>query len=280
MRDNLIRLNLQYFGEEGAEELEIAEPTPEEELVGEPQSVGTEEPEAVNNGNVQTKEDDAKYAAARRKSEREIQERDNEFAAKFGHIINPETNMPIRSQKDYFEALAAQERVEAEQELVNSGINPQAIQAILKNTPEFRNMTQIQARMQAAEQEKARADGLEYVNREVRELSKLDPKIKTAADLDGLEKIGDILSLCKDNKLTLTQAYKIAYETEIAARQLSKAKQEAINQVNGKSHLKQVGGLNEGTNDVFISESEMQTGREYYPDLTDSEIRKKLSAIK
>lgn len=276
--DNLIKLNLQHFAEEGETGLDTAEPTAEEDT-GENLENNEEQEETQAQEKVQSSEDNTKFAMARRKAEEEkqaeIRRRDSQFALKFGHLKNPRTNQPIRSQQDYFDALEAQESVVHEQALSSAGIDPKIIQDMIQNSPAVRELSTIKERLQAEEKQREFALGLDYVTREVKEISKLDPSIKTNDDLDKLDKISEIIELCSTRGLTVSQAYKQVYFDDILSRQTSRSKQSAINQVKGKSHLQQAGGLNEGDNEVFVPESTLKTLREYYPDLSDSELKKK-----
>ena len=136
MKNTLLDLNLQFFadGEVGAEEQEAADPVTD---VTEDSSTSTEETETTENtestepSNVQSAEENAKYAAARRRAEAEFYQKqqtmDAEFAKRFEGCENPITHQPIKTQKDYFDALDAQETL---QELSKHGVGYEAIKDV------------------------------------------------------------------------------------------------------------------------------------------------------
>ena len=76
--------------ESSVEDAEVAEPQESQETT----EATEQEPEQ------QTVDVNAIAAAARRKSEAEMRARDAEYARRFGHLKNPKTGQPIRSERD------------------------------------------------------------------------------------------------------------------------------------------------------------------------------------
>ena len=76
--------------------------------------------------------------------------------------------------------------------------------------------------------------------------------------------------------LSLPEAFKLANYDSIATRKAEAAKQAAVNQAKGKNHMEQSGnGTSTSENEVDIPQSEIQIWREYYPGLSDAELKNK-----
>lgn len=283
-KDLLLPLNLQFFGEEGdagVNESVNAEPT--ETDVTEVESSATEEVEtsteesAEETSNVQSAEENAKYAAARRKAEAEFNQRqqamDAEFAKRFEGYENPITHQPIRTQKDYFEALDAQEKLKRDAELSERGIDPQMfedmVQRQVNNNP---LVQQAQMVMQAAQESQIQNKLAE----DMKVISKLNPNLKTAEDVMNLPDAQELISLVKNNGLSLSEAYKLRHMEEILAGKSASAKQAALNTMNGTSHLNQTDSL-ANTDDglLEIPTNELAQWQRAFPRATAAELKQK-----
>ena len=87
-------------------------------------------------------------AAARRKAEGEMKARDAEYARRFGHLTNPKTGQPIRSERDYLAALDAQEEMKAKEQLKQNGIDPNVLDQFIANNPAVRQAQAVMAQAQ------------------------------------------------------------------------------------------------------------------------------------
>jgi len=239
--------------ESSVNDVESAEP---QELQDETEATETE-PEQQ-----QTVDVNAIAAAARRKSEAEMRARDAEYARRFGHLKNPKTGEPIRSERDYLAALDAQEEMQAKEQLKQSGVDPAVIDNFINNNPIIR---QAQA---VIEQQKAQ-QGFSMINADIAELGKLDPSITS---LDTVPP--DVMEFAVKRKMTLVDAYKILNYGKVNSEQQAAITQHAINQAKGKSHLNPVNGVAVQDNSVEIPQSELARWREYFPDKSAEELKK------
>lgn len=278
MEDLKIPMNLQYFAEEGGTEQEITDPAGEvldgglEETLEEG---GTEQeiadPAEVET-TVQTPEENARYAAARRAAEEQQRRIDETYARRFGNLKNPLTGKPIASAQDYMEALEAQEHMQQVRTLHEKGIDPAMLNNIILNNPVMR-----QAQQMLSEQTERQAE--EQLERDLRAISAIDPEIKTLDDLSRQENFQEIVALVKNNGLTIDQAYQLVNAEKITRRQTAAATQAAINQARGKSHLNPIGGMQgTGQNLRDIPANELATWREFYPDLTMDQLKQKYNS--
>jgi len=198
-------------------------------------------------------------AAARRQAENRLKERDAEIVRRFGHLKNPKTGMPIRSEQDYLDALDAQEEMAAKSELQEKGIDPALIDNLIANNPQIR---QAKAVMEQAQ----RQNMINQVNNDVAELNKLDPSITSLETVPP-----DVIQYCIDRQMdSLVDAYKIVMYGQASAA----IQQQAINQAKGKSHLNPVNGVAVQDNSVDIPQSELARWKEYFPDKSYEELKK------
>lgn len=285
MNETLLSYNLQFFAEDlGENELEVAEPTTtdnNEPEVEETEATDTGETESdsatPDDSEVQSAEENAKYAAARRKAEQEFQARqqaeDAEFARRFAGYENPITHQPIRSRKDYFDALDAQETLRQREELQNKGIDPSLFEEMVsKQVANNPAVLQAQQVMQAAQEAQIK----QRIDADVKAISKLNPSVKTIDDVLNDPNFNQMLELTRNNGLGLADAYKLVNLESLMAGKMASAKQAAINNAKGTSHLAPTDGLS-GTDNglVDIPANELNAWKRAFPNCSMKELKEK-----
>lgn len=276
-KEYLLPLNLQFFADEetGAKEVESAEPSEtvtEEEVVEENEDVSEPEP-------VQTAEDNAKFAAARRQAEEQLREYqhqkellDAEFAKRFEGYTNPITGQPVKTSKDYLEALDAQQRLETNRRLEENGINPAIIENAINNNPVVMQAQEI-LRMNQIEQAKI------SMQNDITEISKLDASIKTIDDLGNKPYAQDLISYVNSG-LSLIDAFKLANFESLINQKSEASKQAAINQAKGKAHLSATDGISNSDELLDIPESDIPKWKAFFPDASMKELKEKYNRTK
>ena len=253
----------------GAEDEEIADLHDSEEGTEEtPEETPAEEPEVPQENVIDR---NAIFAEARRVAEANARKaqiaRDNEFLTRFGHLKNPKTGQPIRSEADYLAALDAQEEMKAKAQLEQNGVDPSLIDTLVNNNPAIR-----QAQAVMAQQQESQMIG--QIFNDIAELKTIDPSINTLQDVPP-----DVLRCVLDNAsvgrhVSLAEAYKLTHFGQVSETQQAAIKQNAINQAKGKQHLAPVNGVSTPDEGVEIPESELATWRETFPDKSKAELRK------
>jgi hypothetical protein len=193
---NLFRYNLQFFaeGDEGAEGAEAAEPleTGAPETPETPEDEGADDEGAEDLGDEgaqegaadpQSPEDNARYAAARREAEaqmRQVQQAqaqvDQQFAAMFGKYKNPVTGQPIRNASEYIQAMQAQERMQMQEKLKSAGVDPEALDKAIANSPLVQNAQRMQMQFQQQQVQTMVAE-------DMRTIMQLDPSKTSEEDI-------------------------------------------------------------------------------------------------
>ena len=278
MRKAVFPMNLQYFAE-GETEQEVADPAGEvldsglEETSDEGETGQEVADPAGGESAAQTPEENARFAAARRAAEDRQRRIDETYARRFGNLQNPATGKPITSAQDYMEALEAQEQMQQMQELQDKGIDPAMLNNLILNNPVMK-----QAQQMIAAQTERQVE--ERLSNDLKAISMIDPEIKTIDDLSKQENFEEILSLVKNNGLSVYQAYQLASANKIAKRQMDAAKQAAVNQARGKSHLDPIGGMQQGGQNLKdIPANELHVWKEYYPNLTMDQLKQKYNSV-
>lgn len=266
------QFNLQFFADDvdttdidtGVEESVCAEPMEVEDDTNEGESENveetTEEPEEEKPVDV-----NAIAAAARRKAESEARnaqaQKDAEIVRRFGHLKNPITGNYIRSEKDYWDALDAQEQLKSEAELREKGIDPRMIQEAVQRNPVVVQASQYLA--QANERE-AKAE----IENDVKALSEIDSSIHSLHDVHP-----DVVRYAIEHQVPLTDAYKVMNYGKMTSAKEEAIRQGAINQARNKAHLNPINGVATQDNSVDIPQSERKMWEAMFPNKTWAERR-------
>ena len=211
------------------------------------------------------------YAEARRVAERNARQAqtaiDNEFIRRFGHLKNPITGQPIRSQSDYLAALDAQEELRTKEQLKQNGVDPSLIDQAVANNPMVRQA-------QAVVEQQRQSQTMSRVFNDIAELMTIDPTIKGIQDVppDAIQYVMDSARMGRD--VNLVEAYKITNFGKMSENQKAAIHQQAINQAKGKNHLNPINGVSTPDEGVEIPESELAMWKEMFPDKSKAELKK------
>ena len=242
-------------------EVETEVETETEQAEGEVETEQTTEPELDRN---------AIYADARRKAEAEMKHKysaiDSMYADAFKDYKNPITGQPIRSAKDYYDALQAQQQLQTKRELEEKGLDPNIIENAVNNSPAIKAATQIIA-------EQRLKDVKIYLDKQVEEIGKIDPDIKTAQDIEQSERYPDILRYVNENHLSVVDAYKLVYADKLNSRRTNAVKQQVINNAKSQQHLTATEGGNGGDDLRDIPSGQLEQWRTWFPDKSMKELR-------
>lgn len=273
-------MNLQLFAE-GAEGPEPADP-------GTLEGAGIDEGAGVIDGDPETPEDidptegaegpevadpeadrDAIFAEARRTAESWMNGINSRVASRFKGMRNPETGQPIRTAEDYFDALDAQERIAARQQMEQNGIDPDMLDQMINNSPAIRQAQEILRQNQMNE-------GQKELDAQVREISEFFPEVQSLADISRMETFPAFDAYVR-NGLSLVDAFKLANFETMSQRTAAATKQAAINAAKGKSHLSPVGGGTEGQTSqlVDIPQNAREVWEQAYQGLSYKELKEK-----
>lgn len=260
MEKKVLDLDLQLFSEEveeGVEEQDTADLAEEDESSDEVDYFETEdeeeeEPEPVEPVQ-QSAEENARYAAIRRRAEEDarrkyagmIDSMNQKVAAMCNGATHPVTGKPVTNVIEYFDALENQERLQREQELQEKGIDPGYIDRAIASNPMV-----LEANRIIQQQQQAAADTA--LKQDISKVMEIDPNIKSFDDLANLPNFPEIARQV-GRGLSLVDAYKMVNFDNYMHQNNDAARQQAINQMRGKSHLaSHPNGVATGNDDVEV----------------------------
>lgn len=236
-------------------------------------------------------DDNAKYAAARRKAERERdeaiaraeRERDEaadrarrEMRAELDRMFagsgfdNPYTGGKIGSLADFEAYRKAQNDRAREDFKRGAGLDDAGYRAFVDGLPEVKEAREAKAAAdktrQDAEAERARVK----MDEQLREIAKLNPEIRELKDLSAMETYPQLYELVQKGN-TILDAYKLANYDALTRSAAESAKQAARNAAQSKQHLTQT--TSRGAGAVQVPEDVKAQYRMFNPDATDAEIQ-------
>ena len=265
--------------EAGANEQEVAETA----SIG-PDETGENEPETAEPAaEGQSVEDNARFAAARRRAEAQFNQRielerqaarDEMIRQMYDGQLDPYTNRPISSEADlraYQQAYQREQEQLTRNQMQQAGLDPDILDRMIENNPKVKRAEQLTAQFEAAEGERK-------MNEAIKEISHLDPSITDVAALANHPN-APVFNEYVNRGYSLVDAFRLANFDTLTGKKAAAAKQQAMNNVYGKSHLTTTAG-NAGGDDVVIDPQEMQMMKHAFPNLTHAQLVAKFKKYK
>lgn len=175
--------------------------------------------------------------------------------------IDPYSGKIVKTKEDqqkYLESLA-------NDSLKNAGLPEDTLKKLIESNPIIKQAELVTKQAQ-------RERGQIQLNEQIKEISKLDPEIKTLEDIMKLPNRDKIDELVINNGYSLVDAYKVVNFDKLIENKATVVKQQTINSVKGKSHLTPAAGT--GGDDVQVPRDVYQMYKDLNPNVTDEEIRK------
>lgn len=237
----------ELFGLNGEEETEAADPSAEEETAAETEeTAGEKESEPAEQTGRQSKEENAKYAAIRRKAEEEASAKaqkqiDDAFAAL--NMVDPYTGKPIKTKADFEAYQAGKTKEKTEGVLEKTGWTEDELKQYVDELPDVKAAKQAKETYERMQQKQA-------LDTQIAELGKIDSAIKSVEDLQKQDNYRTIYEYVLRG-LNIVDAYKLANFDKLSSEKLSAerassaARQAALNS-KSKEHLQPTTPRGEG----------------------------------
>ena len=221
----------------------------------------------------QSSEENAKFAAARRKAEQErdagiaqaradAQRRLDEAIASMGQT-DPYTGRPITTKAEW-DAWKAREATEKKKEVAESaGMNDAEFDAFVQNLPSVRDYRR------AAEEARQQKQKM-VLDEQITAIGKLDPSVKTVDDLVKRPEYKQVYDYVKKG-ISIVDAFKLANYDALTQNAAAASRQAAMNAANSKEHLAPTQTRGSGAVTVPADVKEMY--KLYNPNATDAEIQ-------
>lgn len=264
----LFPMNLQFFAEgegEGETAPEAAAPVEEAATSEEPTGEAAEE---STEPQFDTDKQNAAFAQMRRRmeaAERKAAEVDALYAKQFEGYTNPETGAPIRSARDYADALAAQQRLQAREKLEQANVDPDLIDNLIANSPVLRQAEEAMAELNQIRTEQA-------IEEDIKEVLKLDTSLTSREDLFKDPSFAKVLERVLGG-MNLVDAYKLENFERLTGSKTAAAKQAVINQVKGQSHLTNGTAITSTDSLEDIPPNMLEMYKEAFPDKSMKDLK-------
>lgn len=268
-------------GRENQEETKPTGPAKEEPAARQDQ----EAPEEAAGKDAEEKKRNAQFAAARRKAEAErdaavqkakeeamaeAQRFLDEAFAKSG-IINPYTEKPVQSKKEYEEYQKRFAEEQAKNVQRRAGMSDDEFHKFVESLPEVREARQAKQAAEESQRAARDAEARVKVEEQIREIGKLDPSIQSIEDLSKMPTYPQFYELVKKGN-SLPDAFKLANYETLTRSAAAGAKQAALNAVQGKQHLE--GTKPRGSGQTQVPQDVREMYRVFNPGATDAEIQR------
>ena len=258
--------NTEPAGEKEQEAAEPAGEVSEPEGTNVPEEVQDDERTNVPQTNVQSDEDNAKFAAIRRKAEADAKRRmeaemDKVFAGM--GLTDPYTNKPINTKAEmdaYLERLHSEQVKEVQEK---AGMTQEDYRRFVDSLPE----------VQAGKAAMKQVENLEIqarMDKDLGEIRKINPNIKTMEDVAKLDNFQQLFDMVGKG-YSLPDAYKVLNYDSLTSHAAEVAKQQALNSVGNKGHLQPSSPRGQGA--IPVPADVAAEYRLFNPDATDAEIQ-------
>lgn len=263
--------------DKGANDQEVAAPEMEEEPAEEEAAS-----DQNDSGDTAGQSEEERRANARRRRE---QERQQEIAAAVEQALQQErqrnsqamesffrdaglknsiTGEPITNMREFVEWKTAYDDAKLKNDLKNGKLTEEDIGKMVADSPVVR---QANAIIQKQQQEQLQSK----VEAQIKEIHEMDPSISSVEDLTKMSNYQDFYDLVKSSGMNFVQAYKIVNFDKLTSSRATAAKQAAMNNQRGKSHLNGT-AASRGAGNRSVPREEMEMFRVFNPSATEQQI--------
>lgn len=211
----------------------------------------------------------AQYEAVVAKAQADAQRTIDEAFARSG-LKNPYTGAPITTKAEYDAYRVQFENERREKILKQTGMSGEEFQQFVQGLPEVRKAREAQEAAEKAVREAREAAARVKIDEQIREISQLDPSIKSLEDLPKMANYARFYELVKVGN-TLTDAFRLANFEALTQSAAAGARQAAVNAARSKEHLEQT--RSRGKGGVSVPAEVKEQYRLFNPDATDEEIQ-------
>lgn len=268
---------------EGGNDPEVAEPDTDDDM--EDGQEPAEEPEEKPEKKPLTREERAANAKRRRQQEvdeavakarAEEQKKFNDRLAAFfkdAKMKNAHNgNSDILSLEDA-EAWALQDRLaKANANLKAGKMTAEDLQTLVEESPTFKDMKQKQEQQEQTAREQSQHQFQANVELEMAEIRKLDPTVKTLADVVKMDTGKEFARLVQKGGLSYLEAFKLANMDKLMEQRATVAATAAKVATGGKDHLTKTKSV--GVPPLDVPQDVKDAYRIFNPKATDEEIEK------
>jgi len=192
-------------------------------------------------------------------------------------LTDPYTNKAITTKAEYNAYKTRHASETAAQEFGKAGISLETMNALIDNHPAVQQAKQAAASFETAQREAQDGAARVQLDEQLKEISALDPAIKSVDDLAAQPYYEQIRGYVRKG-LTIVEAYKLSNMDNLTNKTASAAAQSAYNKTASKEHLTSSAARGQG--ETPISKAQLNTYRMLNPSMTDKQIREDYAKFK
>lgn len=210
----------------------------------------------------------------RQEAEAQMQKKATENVLKRLNLKNPyNENKPVLTIEEYEQYRKDMAAAKLRREVKSGDISLETLEDAVLASPKIREIVSGAGREAAAAQEaQEEANKARYaadMQRQIAEIQKINPQIRTLTDIVGMETGVDFARYVRSG-LSPVEAYKLANHDAIVSGARNAAEQAARNAAAGKQHLTGTQATN--ATGIEITETMRQKYRRFNPGITDAQI--------
>lgn len=195
-------------------------------------------------------------------------------AIKEMNLRDTSTGNQINTYQEYQTWRENAEREKLKRNLKKGELTPDDLNKLIAQNPTVKEMQRRQREDDNRRRQEQQSEAQKAIDAQLQEINKLDPNVKTVADLTKLPNFPEFRALVSKG-LNFVQAYRLTNWDKLmesAGNQMAAAaKQQAISNARSKDHLQGIKAQGTGSGDG-IPADELAIVRQLLPDATDKEI--------
>ena len=186
-------------------------------------------------------------------------------------LKNTFTGEPIKSMEEFQAWKKAFDSSEMERKLKAGKLTPDILEQLIAQHPMMKQAQQVIEEGQAAQRQQQEAADKARIDAEMKEITALDPNIKTVADLLNMPTGSQFREYVKKG-LGFKDAFYLANRERLAEEKAKAAKQQALNNARGKEHLVSTGNAR-GNGAASVPADQMRLFRMLNPTASEQDIQ-------
>lgn len=214
---------------------------------------------------------DAAVAAARQEEQQKAADAIKDLFEKTG-LKNTVTGQPITSMEDLDAWQRDMRRTRLEKDLKAGKLTAEGLEQLIDDRHAERSAEAARQEEKSRQEQQTQAEAKARIDAEIAEISKMDPTIKSVADLLNMPTAQAFYSYVQKGN-SFIDAYRLANFDTLTRRNAEAARQQAQAAARGKEHLNPVGNTR-STGAASVPGDQMKLYRMLNPGVSEADIQK------
>lgn len=210
--------------------------------------------------------------SARYRRETAARESEDALIGRLG-LTDPYTRQPITTMAQLREYQEKKAREQRERIMTRAGLSEDEYNDFVSTIPEVRRAREEAAKAQEIISRQRETEARANIDAQIREISALDPSIKSIDDLAKEENFEELYGYVRRG-YALADAYKLTNMSKLQGKAAEASRQAAYNSQAGRSGMERRVSRGDDNGDVSVPPETARLYRAFFPDATEAEIRR------